>query len=57
MVAICLERYVFEDSMPLEVAVDKFCREVIPFEPCYDHVLDYWKDSLARPQNIFFHHI
>ncbi|CAK9175403.1 unnamed protein product [Ilex paraguariensis] len=38
----------------LDVAVDKFCRGVVPFGPYYDHVLEYWKESLEKPQKVYF---
>ncbi|CAK7335301.1 unnamed protein product [Dovyalis caffra] len=44
----------YEDPWPLEVAVKKFCSGLIPFGPYYDHVLGYWRESLERPEQVFF---
>lgn len=43
-----------EEPWPLEVAVDKFCRGLIPCGPYYDHVMGYKKLSLERPNNVLF---
>ncbi|KAG5223740.1 cytosolic sulfotransferase [Salix suchowensis] len=44
----------YEEPWPLEMAVEKFCNGVVPFGPYYDHVLGFWKESLERPEKVFF---
>ncbi|KAK6157231.1 hypothetical protein DH2020_011479 [Rehmannia glutinosa] len=39
---------------PLEVAADKFCNGLTPCGPYYDHVMEYKKLSLERPEKLFF---
>ncbi|XP_074375120.1 cytosolic sulfotransferase 5-like [Apium graveolens] len=38
----------------IEEAVDRFCDGVVPYGPYYDHVLRFQKESLERPQKVFF---
>ncbi|EXB62672.1 Flavonol sulfotransferase-like protein [Morus notabilis] len=38
----------------LEEAFEMCCRGVIGFGPFWDHMLGYWKESLARPENVLF---
>ncbi|KAH7569951.1 hypothetical protein ACOSP7_017844 [Xanthoceras sorbifolium] len=38
----------------LEEAFEKFCRGVSLSGPYWDHVLDYWKASLERPERVLF---
>ncbi|VAH53768.1 unnamed protein product [Triticum turgidum subsp. durum] len=35
-------------------AFNMFCEGVSPFGPFWDHYLQYWKESLARPQEVMF---
>ncbi|XP_059446834.1 cytosolic sulfotransferase 5-like [Corylus avellana] len=39
-------------TLSLEDAFDMFCRGVSPFGPYWDHVLEYWKESLENPQKV-----
>ncbi|XP_027126402.1 cytosolic sulfotransferase 7-like isoform X1 [Coffea arabica] len=41
-----------EEPYPMEDAFDSFCKGVHAFGPFHDHVLGYWKESLARPDKI-----
>ncbi|KAL2476791.1 Cytosolic sulfotransferase 3 [Abeliophyllum distichum] len=43
-----------EEPWPLEVAVEKFCNGIVPCGPYYDHVMGYKKESLERPNKVFF---
>lgn len=47
-------RTVEEGPLPLIQTFDKFCNGVHPFGPFHDHVLEYWKESIKRPQKILF---
>lgn len=38
----------------LEEAFDKFCNGVSLYGPFWEHVLGYWKESLERPEKLFF---
>uniref|UniRef100_A0ACD5ZEX1 Uncharacterized protein n=1 Tax=Avena sativa TaxID=4498 RepID=A0ACD5ZEX1_AVESA len=38
----------------LEDAFDMFCQGCSPFGPFWDHHLQYWNESLARPQEVMF---
>ncbi|XP_060959738.1 cytosolic sulfotransferase 5-like [Cannabis sativa] len=38
----------------VEYFVDMFCKGDITFGPYWEHVLGYWKASLARPENVLF---
>ena len=40
--------------VPLEEAFELFCKGISVYGPFWDHVLGYWKDSLASPQRILF---
>ncbi|RVX00415.1 Cytosolic sulfotransferase 1 [Vitis vinifera] len=40
--------------VPLEEAFELFCKGISFYGPFWDHVLGYWKDSLASPQRILF---
>ncbi|KAL3534109.1 hypothetical protein ACH5RR_002570 [Cinchona calisaya] len=42
------------EPYPVEKGFDSFCRGVHIFGPFHDHVLEYWKESLARPEKILF---
>lgn len=43
-----------EAPWELEEAVEKFCHEVIPGGPYYEHVLGYRTASLKNPSKVFF---
>ncbi|KAK4420504.1 Cytosolic sulfotransferase 12 [Sesamum alatum] len=43
-----------EEPWPFEVAVDNFCRGLIPYGPYYDNVMGYRKLSLDRPKYAHF---
>lgn len=38
----------------LEEAFEKFCKGVSMYGPFWDHVLDYWNQSLKNPDNVLF---
>ncbi|OVA16910.1 Sulfotransferase domain [Macleaya cordata] len=38
----------------LEEVFESFCRGVSLFGPIWDHVLGYWKESLERPERVYF---
>ncbi|VAH53764.1 unnamed protein product [Triticum turgidum subsp. durum] len=38
----------------LDDAFSMFCEGFSPFGPFWDHYLRYWKESLARPQEVMF---
>ncbi|XP_007045763.2 PREDICTED: cytosolic sulfotransferase 5 [Theobroma cacao] len=38
----------------LEETFDKFCRGVCLYGPFWDHVLEYWKESLKKPERVLF---
>lgn len=37
-----------------ETVFDPFCKDVYPSGPFYDHVLEYWNESLKMPDKILF---
>ncbi|GMI66579.1 sulfotransferase 2A, ARABIDOPSIS THALIANA SULFOTRANSFERASE 2A [Hibiscus trionum] len=43
-----------QPPLPLEEAFDMYCKGVIGFGPFWEHMLGYWKESLARPNNVLF---
>lgn len=45
-----------EDAPPLtlQLTLEMFCRGVFAFGPFWDHVLEYWKASLKKPNRILF---
>ncbi|KAA8533909.1 hypothetical protein F0562_031426 [Nyssa sinensis] len=43
-----------QDPFPLEEALDCFCNGVHQYGPFFDHVLQYWMESLKRPHKILF---
>ncbi|KAL2252359.1 UNVERIFIED_CONTAM: Cytosolic sulfotransferase 5 [Sesamum indicum] len=43
-----------KDEWEMEVAVDQFCRGVVPFGPYYDHVLAYRQERFNRPEKVYF---
>ncbi|NP_001150618.1 flavonol 4-sulfotransferase isoform X1 [Zea mays] len=38
----------------LDAALAMFCEGVSPFGPVWEHYLEYWKESLARPERVLF---
>ncbi|EMS56198.1 Sulfotransferase 17 [Triticum urartu] len=55
-----VSRWHFDNKMgkgapiALDVAFSMFCQGFSPFGPFWDHYLQYWKESLARPQEVMF---
>lgn len=47
-------RTVEQGPLPLIQMFDKFCNGVHAFGPFHDHVLEYWKESVKRPEKILF---
>ncbi|KAB1225441.1 Cytosolic sulfotransferase 5 [Morella rubra] len=43
-----------QGSYPLEDAFESFCNGVFHFGPFFDHVLQYWNQSLKMPHKILF---
>lgn len=43
-----------EGPFPIEEAFESFCDGVHPYGPSLDHELEYWKESLERPNKILF---
>jgi len=41
-------------TLPLEEAVESFCRGTTSYGPFWDHVLGYWKESLERSEKVMF---
>ncbi|CAL5322128.1 unnamed protein product [Camellia sinensis] len=39
---------------PFDKAFESFCDGVHPYGPFFDHVLEYWKESLKKPEKILF---
>ncbi|KAF8765353.1 hypothetical protein HU200_008495 [Digitaria exilis] len=39
---------------PFAEAFDLFCDGVSPFGPVWDHMAEYWKESVARPREVMF---
>ncbi|KAE8811373.1 Sulfotransferase 16 [Hordeum vulgare] len=42
------------DPITLDDAFTMFCEGFSPFGPFWDHYLQYWEESLARPQEVMF---
>ena len=38
----------------MDAALSMFCEGVSPFGPVWEHYLEYWKESLARPEQVLF---
>ena len=55
-----VSRWHFDNKMgkgapiDLDDAFSMFCEGFSPFGPFWDHYLQYWKESLARPQEVMF---
>lgn len=43
-----------EEAYPLNEAFESFCKGIHPFGPFHDHVVQYWKESLKKPERILF---
>jgi hypothetical protein len=41
-------------NLSMENAFSMFCEGFSPYGPFWDHCLEYWKESLARPNNVLF---
>jgi hydroxyjasmonate sulfotransferase len=41
-------------SMDLDTAFNLFCEGFWPMGPFWDHCLEYWKESIARPDTLLF---
>ncbi|VAH38399.1 unnamed protein product [Triticum turgidum subsp. durum] len=58
--AAFVSRWHFDNKMgkgapiALDDAFSMFCEGFSPFGPFWDHYLQYWKESLARPQEVMF---
>ncbi|KAG4971031.1 hypothetical protein AAZX31_13G174000 [Glycine max] len=44
----------FLPTLPLEEAFERYCEGIIGFGPSWNHILDYWKESIARPKKVLF---
>ncbi|RLM78126.1 cytosolic sulfotransferase 13-like [Panicum miliaceum] len=42
------------EMTPFAEAFDLFCGGVSPFGPVWDHMAEYWKESVARPGEVMF---
>ncbi|KAJ8752337.1 hypothetical protein K2173_003973 [Erythroxylum novogranatense] len=40
------------EPLPLEEAFEMYCKGIINYGPCWDHVLGYWRASLEFPERI-----
>ncbi|XP_012089665.1 cytosolic sulfotransferase 5-like [Jatropha curcas] len=43
-----------QESYPFDKAFDSFCQGIVPGGPFFEHVLQYWHESLRRPDKILF---
>ncbi|XP_016548759.2 cytosolic sulfotransferase 12 [Capsicum annuum] len=43
-----------KDTTTIEEMFDFFCEGVVPFGPFWNHVLDYWKQSIEKPNKVLF---
>ncbi|KAM3306755.1 cytosolic sulfotransferase 12-like [Capsicum chacoense] len=43
-----------KDTNSIEEMFDLFCKGVSIYGPIWDHVLDYWKQSIEKPNKVFF---
>ncbi|XP_042498417.1 cytosolic sulfotransferase 12-like [Macadamia integrifolia] len=41
-------------TLLLEEAFESFCKGVCVYGPIWDHILEYWKQSLERPEKVYF---
>ncbi|KAK7314119.1 hypothetical protein VNO77_39329 [Canavalia gladiata] len=44
----------FLPTLPLEEAFERYCKGIIGFGPSWNHILDYWKESINRPDKVLF---
>ncbi|KAH0675395.1 hypothetical protein KY285_023196 [Solanum tuberosum] len=42
------------DNKSIKECFDDFCKGVSPCGPFWDHVLDYWKESIEKPNKVHF---
>ena len=40
--------------MDLDTAFNRFCEGALPYGPFWNHCLEYWKESIARPDRVLF---
>ncbi|KAM3269298.1 hypothetical protein P3S67_030180 [Capsicum chacoense] len=43
-----------KDTNSIEEMFDFFCKGVVPFGPFWNHILDYWKQSIEKPNKVLF---
>lgn len=43
-----------EPRPTMDEEFDNFCKGIHPFGPFHDHVLEYWNESLKKPEKILF---
>ncbi|KAJ1439446.1 Sulfotransferase domain [Sesbania bispinosa] len=41
-------------TLTLEDAFERYCNGIVPFGPFWNHMLSYWKESIARPEKVLF---
>ncbi|XP_062182134.1 cytosolic sulfotransferase 16-like [Phragmites australis] len=41
-------------EIDLEAALNMFCEGASPYGPFWDHCLEYWRESIARPDRVLF---
>ncbi|KAJ1375219.1 Sulfotransferase domain, partial [Sesbania bispinosa] len=41
-------------TLTLEDAFERYCKGISPFGPFWNHMLSYWKESIARPDKVLF---
>jgi len=41
-------------EITIEEALEKYCKGIIGFGPTWDHMLGYWKESIAAPNKVLF---
>ncbi|KAF3677592.1 Cytosolic sulfotransferase 12 [Capsicum annuum] len=44
----------YKDTNSIEEMFDLFCRGMSPYGPFWNHVLDYWKQSIEKPNKVHF---
>ncbi|KAI3878344.1 hypothetical protein MKX03_021804 [Papaver bracteatum] len=42
------------EAISLEVLFERYCKGAVTYGPIWDHVLEYWKQSLERPEKVCF---
>ncbi|XP_014503188.1 cytosolic sulfotransferase 15 [Vigna radiata var. radiata] len=42
------------DKLTMEEALEKYCKGIIGFGPTWEHMLGYWKESIATPNKVLF---